>query len=150
MRVDDRLREVIDQCVTEQGAHVIEVGLRGERGAPLLQVFIDSLEPVTIDRCSQVSRALSGALGQEDLLPPNYRLEVSTPGVDRPLGYPWQYPKHKGRMLRLVVREDEKTRTCEGILSESDDEGIELAFPDGSRTRFPFAAIVKATILTPW
>jgi ribosome maturation factor RimP len=150
MRVDERLREVIDRCVSEHGAHVIQVGLRGDRGAALLQVFIDSLEPVTIDRCSQVSRALAGALGQEDLLPPNYRLEVSTPGVDRPLDYPWQYPKHKGRMVRLAVREGDATRTVEGILAESDDEGIELAFPDGSRTRFPFSAIAKATILTPW
>jgi ribosome maturation factor RimP len=150
MRVDDRLLELIDRCVTEHGAQVIQVGLRGERGGPLLQVFIDGIDPVTIDQCSQVSRALAGALGHEQLLPAQYRLEVSTPGLDRPLAYPWQYRKHKGRMLRLVVRDAEGSRTLEGILAETGEEAIELSLTDGTRARFPFSTITKATIRTPW
>ena len=136
MRLDDRLQQVIDRCVTEHGAHLIQVGLRGERGKTLLQVFIDGLEPVTIDQCSLVSRALSGAIAQEQLLPGSYRLEVSTPGVDRPLAHPWQYPKHKGRTLRLVTQEGEQTRTLEGTLTGADGEGIELSLADGSREPF--------------
>jgi len=150
MRIDDRLLQLIDRCVSEHGAHVIEVGLRGERGSPLLQVFIDGVDPVTIDMCSKVSRALTGAIGKEQLLPATYRLEVSTPGVDRPLAYPWQYSKHKGRMLRLIAREGEQSRTVEGVLAETDEEGVEISFADGTRARFPFSTITKATIRTPW
>lgn len=150
MRVDDQLQQVIDRCVKEHGAHLIHISLRGERGKTLLQVFIDGLEPVTIDQCSQVSRAVSGAIAKEQLLPGSYRLEVSTPGADRPLSHPWQYPKHKGRRLRLVTGDGDQTRTLEGTLAEADGEGIELSLADGSRSRFLFSTIIKATILTPW
>ena len=150
MRIDDRLAQLITQCVREHGAEVIQLSLRGERGTALLQVFIDGVEPVTIDTCSQVSRTLTSALAHEQLLPTRYRLEVSTPGVDRPLAYAWQYRKHKGRPLRITTVEGELTRTLEGVLAGSDEEGIELSMPDGTTTRVPYTAITKAIIRTPW
>ena len=162
MRIDDRLAQLITQCVREHGAEVIQLSVHGERGTALLQVFIDGvepadktvvhpgLEPVTIDTCSQVSRTLTSALAHEQLLPTRYRLEVSTPGVDRPLAYAWQYRKHKGRPLRITTGEGELTRTLEGVLAGSDEEGIELSMPDGTTTRVPYTAITKAIIRTPW
>lgn len=150
MRMDERLLQLIDRCVTEHGATVIEADLRGDRRAPVLQVFIDGIEPVTIAQCTDISRALTGAIAQEQMLPERYRLEVSTPGVDRPLIHPWQYRKHTGRTLRLVTGGGKEQATTEGILAGADDSGIELSLADGSRKRFLFPEIVKATVRTPW
>ena len=87
-----------------------------------LQVFIDSDEGVTFDTCQKVSRYLEQHLDQEGWLGEAYTLEVSSPGLSRPLSLPRQYPKHIGRRLEVTTG----GATYSGTLREVGATGIVL------------------------
>ncbi len=107
----DGVRQGIEQIVRSQGAEVLEIVVRGNRREPVIEVFVDNETGVTIALCETISRAVMD-LPEMEQLPGSYRLIVSSPGVDRPLQYLWQYRKHTGRMvlLELVGGEHRKGR----------------------------------------
>ena len=79
---------VLLQPVVEGLGYVLwEVEYAAGRGSPVLRLYIDSPEGITVDDCERVSRAVSERLDAEDPLPGQYTLEVSSPGFDRPLGF---------------------------------------------------------------
>jgi ribosome maturation factor RimP len=85
------------------------------------------------------------------LIPGSYRLDVSSPGIDRPLRFPWQYRKHLGRSLRVVAASGAEQRELVGTLTGVGDEGIVLDL--GGETgavsiRFP--EIGEASVPAPW
>ncbi len=87
-----------------------------------LQVFIDSDEGVTFDTCQRISRYLEEHLDREGWLGEAYTLEVSSPGLSRPLKFPRQYPKHLGRKVEVTADGE----TLRGTLVEVGEKGIVL------------------------
>lgn len=88
-----------------------------------LEVFIDSDTGVTFDRCQKISRYLEAHLDEEGWLGDSYTLEVSSPGVSRPLQLPRQYPKHIGRKLKVRMEDGSE---LEGPLLEVTADHIVL------------------------
>ena len=86
-------------------------------------VYIDGDEGVSLDACTQISRILESVLDQEPALDGKYELEVSSPGVSRPLKFPRQYLKHIGRTLQIKLGDGTKT---EGQLVNTGHETITL------------------------
>jgi ribosome maturation factor RimP len=151
MRVDEALREEVLRAAERHGAQVIDVVLRGDHRRPVLEVFIDALTPVTIEQCTQISRDLTGVIDAGRILSGAYRLEVSSPGIDRPLRHAWQYPKHVGRAVRLTVRTPEGSRTMQGVLTAAGGEGVTIVSgPDDAPTQVAFTDIREALVLPPW
>jgi ribosome maturation factor RimP len=143
------LEELAARCAAQEGAVLIDLAVRGDRRRPVIEVFIDSPTGVTADLCTKVSRDLQQGL--EGLDPAaEYRLVVSSPGADRPLVHPWQYPKHVGRPFRVraAAGEAREMREVHGTLVEADAEGIVLE--GEGRTRIDFASIVEARVALPW
>src|SRR5664279_4244237 len=103
----DRFREIVETCAVKASAHVVDYGVRGERGTRVIEVFVDSETGVTTELCSSISRAITAAADEEHIVQDGYRLEVSSPGIDRPLRFPWQYAKHVGRKIALSVHSDQ-------------------------------------------
>jgi ribosome maturation factor RimP len=100
----------------------------------VIRVFVDrpgAIEPgqgVTIDECVAVSRYLETILDADDRVAESYRLEVSSPGVERELTAPRQYPLVLGRRVRVVTRENVDGKNVhEGMLHEADERGFQLA-----------------------
>ncbi len=119
-----------------------------------LEVFIDSDTGVTFRQCQQVSRFLEAYLDEEGWLGERYVLEVSSPGVDRPLALARQYPRNLGRKLEVKTQDGQKQT---GVLTEVKEDGIELELTEkikeGKKTRrvkrshfIPFEAIEKALV----
>ena len=92
-------------------------------------VYIDGDEGVSLEACTQISRVLESVLDEEPTLGGIYELEVSSPGVNRPLKFPRQYLKHVGRTLRIELAEGTK---IEGQLINTGHESIsvEIKSPD--------------------
>jgi len=86
-------------------------------------VYIDGDEGVSLDACTQISRILESVLDQEPTLGGIYTLEVSSPGVNRPLKFPRQYIKHVGRTLRIEMIGGE---VVEGLLTNTGHDTISL------------------------
>jgi len=96
------LRELVRKVVEPMGYELVGVEyLTGRPGGALLRVYIDSEAGITLDDCVVVSEQLSGVLDVEDPIPGNYNLEVSSPGLDRPLFEPEHFRRFAGRRVKV-------------------------------------------------
>jgi ribosome maturation factor RimP len=149
--ISPELRQAIEAAAERKGTHVIDLVRRGDRGRQVIEVFIDTAEGVTTEVCAQVSREISGAIDAANLILGQYRLDVSSPGIDRPLMFPWQYPKHIGRLFRVKVRTGDVTEEIEGFLIAASGEGIRLQVKGKSEpVDIALATIVEARVPAPW
>jgi ribosome maturation factor RimP len=127
-RADDRLTALARRVVEPMGYELVGVEYfqRSARSS-LLRVYIDHEGGVTLDDCTAVSHQLSGVLDVEDPLPGNYDLEVSSPGLDRPLftlEHLRRFRGHRAR-VKLAAKLDGR-RNFEGMLGELRGEILDL------------------------
>jgi ribosome maturation factor RimP len=149
--VNDEMRAAIDDCVTRLSAHLIELVVRGPRGKTLVEIFIDAEQGVTSDLCSDVSREASMLIDRADWIQGSYRLDVSSPGITRPLRFAWQYRKHVGRTLSVRVAGPGGTVEHTGRLCSVGEHGIFLEKAKGSTPEeFPFDSLSEAIVKSPW
>lgn len=123
------LRQVAQRVVAEAGLELVELSLRGSSRRRLLRVDIDRPGPrgVDVDDCQRVSVALGETFERDDLLEDSYLLEVSSPGLDRPILTPADYRRNTGR--RIVVRTLEpidNKREWRGILQGLEGDNVRL------------------------
>lgn len=103
------------------------------RGGPdgLLRIYIDSAEGITLDDCVRVSDAVSGVLDVEDPFPGQYRLEVSSPGVERPLFRSSDFARFVGQPVRVRLhRPIEQRRRLEGVIESVKNDVITVTVDD--------------------
>jgi ribosome maturation factor RimP len=146
--VGDRLRELCRGGVEALGFELVDVELAGGGRSPTLRVYIDSPHGITVDNCADVSRQLSAIFDVEDPLPGSYSLEVSSPGLDRPLVKPEDFRKRIGETVKLKLRRPDETgrRNFTGSLLEATDNGVVLEV-DNERFALPYAAIERARLV---
>lgn len=119
-----------------------------------LEVFVDSDTGIKFSECQKISRYLEGFIDEEGWLGEKYVLEVSSPGIDKPLQLARQYPKNVGRRMKVTYGESINT---EGKLVEVSEEGIiledKVREKEGKkkvtktvRTEIPFSDIRKAVV----
>lgn len=102
---------------------LVEVVVSGSARRQKVVVLIDGDQGITIDQCAQLSRKISAALEGKELFTGAWFLEVSSPGIDFPLKYQRQYPKHIGRRLKVTKTDGEQLI---GPLLEVSPEGIRV------------------------
>lgn len=122
MTTDDRLFALLEPTVTAAGYELVHVEyVQGPD--PVLRLYIDSPGGIGLDDCETVSREVSGLLDVEDPIQGHYQLEVSSPGLDRPLTRPEHFERFAGARVRVWLREARDGRrkftgTLEGIAGE--------------------------------
>ena len=139
----DHLRHVALPVCTAHGVDLetVEIASAGRRRR--VSVVIDADGGVDLDRCAEVSHALSSALDAADVLGESpYTLEVSSPGVARPLRLPRHWRRNVGRLVRVVLDEG---GDLVGRIEAADETGVVLDV-DGSARRVPYAAIRTARV----
>ncbi len=142
-----QLRRVLEPGVTGQGFELVEVELSGTSRRPLLRVYIDGPEGVTVDDCARVSNQLSAILDVEDLIDGRYTLEVSSPGLDRPLVRPVDFTRFTGEMIKVRLGEPLSGRkNFKGRLLAVGPEHVVLGL-DGETLELPFERIEKARLV---
>jgi ribosome maturation factor RimP len=153
--VVERVRTAAARVAATYGLEIFDVQFRREATGMVLRVQIDrpgastAQESVSVDDCAHVSRDLSAILDVDDVVPNAYVLEVSSPGLDRPLRRPDDYRRFKGRRAKLVMREAVDGQSFfKGRLGGVDDDGDDLRVvietDDGSRHSVPFGVITRA------
>ena len=145
----DTVRRYAEEAAEGTPLFVVDVTVRGQQGSRVIEVYADADSGATPDDLAALSRALGARLEAEDLIKGRYHLNVSSPGADRPLTLPRQFPKHVGRSLRVVVGEGEAQRTVDGTLTAADDDALTLDV-DGGQEKIPFADVADARVRLPW
>lgn len=146
----DKIRGFLQSLLRSMELELFDVQFRREGHGWVLRVFIDSEEGVTLDHCSNVSRELGRYLDVEDLIDNAYHLEVSSPGLERPLRSLNDFTRYLGKKARVKVHEAiDGEKIFEGIIEEvaDDAEGlINLKLNDGRSIQFTFEKINKARL----
>ncbi len=140
------IQDLAGPIIEQHGAFLVECVVRGERGGRVVEVDIDSDSGITTEVCASISRDLSARLDAADLIPGRYRLEVSSPGLDRPLKLFRQYPKNVGRTLTVRYSESGETKTLTGLLKSVTEQSIVLETEQKPPVEIPFSAIGQAMV----
>lgn len=100
----EALTALLEPVVAGLGYELVGLEHLQGRGAGMLRIYIDHPAGITLEDCERVSRQVSAVLDVEDPIAGAYRLEVSSPGVDRPLFTPAQFASHRGERVRVQLR----------------------------------------------
>ncbi len=147
----ERIRALAEEVLAATPYYLVEVHVRGHRGTRVVEVYLDSDDEMGLDDLAGVSRELEFLLDVEDTVEGSYKLEVSSPGADRPLVLPRQYRKNAGRPLRVKYEMEGTCDTVEGTLIEADEEAVAVEPGPGTPPRrIPYDAITEAKVLLPW
>jgi ribosome maturation factor RimP len=139
----EKIEELVVQCIENDKIFLVEVDIKGNPNNQIIQVFIDGDASVDVDECSKISRKLSGLLEDMNLFEGRYVIEVSSPGVSRPLKYLRQYPKHIGRDLEILTKDKNKYK---GELVNVNDQEIEISVKQGKSKKDLTAKTLKFEI----
>jgi len=144
----ETIADLIEPTLEAMGYELVRVMSTGGR-TPTLQVMAERLDRagMTVDDCADISRALSAILDVEDPIDGAYQLEVSSPGIDRPLTKPVDFERFAGFEARIEAdRLIGGQRKFKGRLLGLENEAVRLALPEGERT-IPLSSIRKAKLV---
>jgi ribosome maturation factor RimP len=154
MQIVEQVRELAARVAATHGLEIFDVQFRREGSGMVLRVLIDRPGPaataddsVGVDDCAKVSRDLSAVLDVEDVVPTAYTLEVSSPGLDRPLRHAGDYRRFAGRRAKIVMREAvDGQKYFRGTLGGMVDDEVVIDAEDGRRHRVPVGVITRANL----
>lgn len=142
-QANEQLRSMLKPLVEVMGYEWVGF----EYQASVLRIYIDSPEGITLDDCTRVSHQVSGVLDVEDPIAENYRLEISSPGLDRPLFSPEHFERFMGRQITLRFHTKWKERRkLEGVLKGYETAGVSLEI-DGEALLVPHELIKSARLV---
>ena len=148
----ERIEALIAPHLDDMGYGVVRVIMGGEAvagGAAWIQVMAERLDgaPITVDECAEISHTVSALLDVEAAIPGPFTLEVTSPGIDRPLVRLEDYDRFAGREARLrMAASIEGRKRFRGVLKGVAGECVRLGL-DGEEVALPFAAIAEATLV---
>jgi ribosome maturation factor RimP len=148
------VRPVAERVARTHGLEIFDVQFRREASGMVLRVQLDRPGPsasaedsVSVDDCARVSRDLSVVLDVEDTVAGAYTLEVSSPGLDRPLRNAADYGRFAGRRAKIVMREAvDGQKFFKGRLGGVDGQQVLIEGEDGREHRVPMGVITRANL----
>ncbi len=147
MALIENIFEIAAAGLRDIGGYVVDVSVTGERGSSIVEVFVDTDQGITADQCAQVNRSVSSELERQNLISGRYRLEVSSPGLDRPLKLVRQFRKNIGRRFKIIAPVENQKTATEGILREASETTLTLITNEKQERSFALNDIQEAYVL---
>lgn len=148
MRSANELRKIIEPAVSALGYELVACQVEWQRNLMILRVYIDSENGVTLDSCAKVSRQIHLVLGVEDPLIGPFNLEVSSPGLDRPLYTLEHYRRFVGKKVKIRLRVPiEEQRNFEGFIQKVEDNEIFITREENKLLKLKIDEIERAHLV---
>ncbi|MBT8330424.1 MAG: ribosome maturation factor RimP [Desulfofustis sp.] len=145
--VIERVREFAESLLPAMGLELFDVQFRREGHGWVLRLVVDKKEGVSLDDCSQVSRETSDFLDVEDIIDHPYHLEVSSPGLERPLRTMAECQRHLGKKARIKLNEEvDSQRVIIGELVTTEQNELKVLSEEGTTYRIKWENIHKARL----
>lgn len=145
--VQQEIEELLKPLVSELGYELWGCEYIAQGKHSLLRIYIDKADGIGIEDCERVSRQVSALLDVEDPIPGNYSLEVSSPGIPRPLFNKDHYKKYVGHEAQIkLIKPLNGSRRYSGMIEEANDEFLILRVGE-ERLEVQFSHIVKANLI---
>jgi len=147
-----RLLDALEPHLAEDGAELVDVKVQVKGQRRTICLLVDQPGGVNIDDCARISRRLEDILDAQDLIPFHYVLEVSSPGLDRPLRKPHHYERFVGERVRIrMVPEFGDRRQFSGTLAGLDEGNVLVVDESGDECRLPLDRVHSARVqIDPW
>jgi ribosome maturation factor RimP len=142
-----RIEDIVSPTIVGMGYELVRVSM--SRGGGILQIMIEPADgrPMDVENCAVLSRALSAVLDVEDPISNAYTLEVSSPGIDRPLTRPKDYERWAGHLARVELTQPiDGRRRFKGTLMGLEGDAVKLKLEDGTETNVPLRAVMRAKL----
>jgi ribosome maturation factor RimP len=152
VNISEKIEDMLRPLVTSLGLELVEIEYKREGRQMILRIFIDKEGGVTLDDCAAVSKEFSALLDVEDIVPGKFTLEVSSPGLDRPLKTLSDYVRYTGKLVKIktfaAIADDAGNlrKTFLGKLLGMEGDVILLKLQDGQSASIPFSAVAKANL----
>ena len=150
MSQEQRLRDLVEPLLAPQGLELVDLELKPK----LVRITVDRPGGIDLDTISDVTQLVSSLLDAHDPLPSSYALEVSSPGLERPLRTPEHFRRFQGSTVSVKTRpEVEGERRVEGVLADVDDTGFTVRVGDAqgeTARRLSYADVEKARTTFEW
>ncbi len=137
----------IEEIVSKNNFLLIEIVERGNPNNPVFEFYIDGAESVSTEDCAKVSREIGTLIDAEDSVSKKYRLDVSSPGTDRPLKYIEQYPKNIGRKFDVKFRINEDVKKIKAELTGVSESRLNFKTDQGEEYLIDIIDVIKAKVL---
>ncbi len=146
--ITEIIKELAAPLADEKNLFLVDVELKTGGGTEVW-VYLDGEERgVNLDECTEISRELGFLIDAHEILGDKYRLNVSSPGLSRPLTNKRQYKKNIERTLKLRFRkENEEVGKLEGIIASVTDTGVLVAESESNEVEISFDSIIEAKII---
>lgn len=148
----EKITSVAQPLLDSLGLELVELEFRKEGHGMVLRLFIDKPGGILLDDCAEVSRELSELLDVEEVIDCNYNLEVSSPGLNRPLTKPSDYERYAGRLVKVRTFEmvednaGNKRKTFLGELLGLKDGVVSLNLKEGQSASIPLEKIARTNL----
>ena len=150
-----RVTALMEPVVQRAGAELVDLEVVGSPGRPVLRAYVDTPEGITLDACARLSRQLEEMLESSGAVPARYVLEVSSPGIERPLTKREHFERYRGEevAVRLFQKQGDRKRFVGAIEDVGDGPAgsytVTIAGEDG-RWTFGSQAIARARLHVRW
>lgn len=157
-QIIEKITTIAQQVAEREGVAIYDIEFSGAGKGRVLRVYIEKEGGVSIDDCANVSRGLNLLLDVEDPIPGgSYNLEVSSPGLERPLKKAWHYEKAVGKPVSLRLNQSLENFGCNagkyrtakqftGIIAKADSTQF-IVSVDGGEYSIPFSAVDRAKVV---
>jgi ribosome maturation factor RimP len=142
--INKKIRQIASDSAEKKNLFLVDIVFRGTPNNPVIEVFVDGEQNVSAYECAKVSNEIKKIIDEESLYK-SYRLDVSSPGVERPLIYIKQFPKHINRNIEIQYKIADDVKNLKGELISVD--GDVLTFLDKTEIKVKFKDIIKAKVL---
>src|SRR5690606_19142564 len=122
--MESEIIDITETYLKSSDYKLVDISIKGEKKNRIIELFLDSEKPVSLDDLADISRDLNKIISEDELNSSISKLVVSSPGVDKPFKFAWQLKKHIGRILEIVTTNDENDGKFEAKLEDMDDNGI--------------------------
>ncbi len=139
------IKDIAEKVLWDSGFFLIDTIVRGHDNDLVIELFIDGENNITAEDCAEMSRKINNYLEENQIITSSYRLDISSPGIDRPLLFLKQYPKHINRKFDITFNADGEDKKMSGVLKNVNGE--QLTFISGKEVQINFKDIIKAKVL---
>lgn len=145
-----KIEEILQPLVEARSAFLVDVQIRSDRGGKLVQAFVDTDEGITIELCADISRELDRMLSLHQVFQGSFHIEVSSPGLDKPLKLLRQYRKNIGRKFKVRYRSNGEVLAITGTLAALNGDQLMFNPDSGEPVAISFSQIVESKEELPW
>jgi len=143
----ENIKEIAEEVINNSGYFLIDFLVRGFGKNTVIEIYVDGEKYISADDCSKVSREINNRLSSLMQPEDNYRLDVSSPGVDKPLKFIQQFPKHLNKKFELSYKEATSTKKTTGKLTEVKGEILRFLLNNNEELVLNFKDIIKAKVI---